>query len=473
MAVFSLQGIVASRIPIQIVQGGIAVVVAIAQSRPKTLRKTIGQGRRREHSHRLSIHNIVACSHREIGILEWVAFHGGIDRNDVALLCLLIVVGVDALVIPLQLAFQLPFGKDLMLNISNLMQNQGIVNGIDGGNIHFGMTQRMGPEEIVLVLNKRRRLQLQLTPFPKEPIGQKVSRKVVFGPLFGILVEHIGHDLRQVAVVPLVPRSEGQDAVPQHHANLRHKAVVHKLSILLPHPPQAVGKQQTAVVIQEVVVGRVAVGLDTKGNLLAAIARGDKASPSVEATIGLLEVKDKTLAESGLVVDIDRATEPTAVVGGTTPPLQVDVIDQKHGNGTEIDLSQRRGVELKPIPKHEGMAGRGTPERRRGDASRTVGLDKHRAMLDQQFRERRGALGLEHQRVHLFHHQRGQRLVLDTVGRNVDSIKGDGVLSADAKRQQDKTKKNNRPVSHCCSFVSDSGLTSSNTLTLPISLPFS
>ena len=151
----------------------------------------------------------------------------------------------------------------------------------------------------------------------------------------------------------------------QHHADFRHDAVIHVVGVLLAHPPEAVRKQQALVVIQEVVVGRVAVRLDPEGDLFAAIASGDEASERVEAAVGLLEVEDEAFAESGLVVDIHRAAQAAAIVGSATPPLQVDIVDQKHGDGAEVHLSERGCVELETIPKHEGMAGGGASERSR------------------------------------------------------------------------------------------------------------
>ena len=82
------------------------------------------------------------------------------------------------------------------------------------------------------------------------------------------------------------------------------------------------------------------------------------------------------------VVDVHRAAQSSAVVGRATTPVEADVIYQEHGDGAEVDLSERGCVELETVPKHQGMTGCRATKRSRGGATRTVSLDKNRAVLD-------------------------------------------------------------------------------------------
>ena len=258
------------------------------------------------------------------------------------------------------------------------MQDQSVVLGIDKGDGVTG-SRDARQEEIALVLNKSRRFQLQATRFPKSLERDEIAGKVIARPLLQVDIEHIRHDGRQIAVVPLVPRRHGDDILAQQHAHLRHYAIVNEIGIALLHRLMRDGSQ---ILVFEVVVRRVAVGLHTKRELLSIVAYGDKAAKSVEAAIGLFQIEQETVTEMMGVVDVDRSAQTSAVVGGATAPVEAHVVGQKHGDGAEVYLSKVGCIELKAIPEHKRMTGRRTTKRSRGNAARAVSLDENRAMLN-------------------------------------------------------------------------------------------
>ena len=134
-----------------------------------------------------------------------------------------------------------------------------------------------------------------------------------------------------------------------------------------------------------------------------------------------------------LVVDVDRAAQSAAVVGGAAAPVEAHIVGQKHGDGAEVDLAQCGRIQLKTIPKHKSVACRGATKRSRRRASRAVGLDEHGTMLDEQIRQRGSAFRLQHEGIQLFRHQGFQGLDSLAFRRNLYAMQTDGVLSRKAK----------------------------------------
>ena len=211
----------------------------------------------------------------------------------------------------------------------------------------------------MLVLDEGRRLQFKLARIPEGLERHIVAREVILGPLLKVFVVHVSHDGRQLAVVPLVPRGEREDTVLEEEAHLGHHAVVDELGIALLHP-WTVYKRVVGVL--EVVLRRVAVGFHAEGDVFTVIANGIITAEGIETAKGAFHVEQEAIAEMLLVVDVDRAAQATTVVGGATTPIEADVINQKNGDGAEVDLTETRGVELEAIPKHEGMASRRATE---------------------------------------------------------------------------------------------------------------
>ena len=271
-----------------------------------------------------------------------------------------------------------------------MVQHQGVVERVDARYqiVGVGVAHL---QEIMLVFDEGRRLQLKLARVPKGLKRHEIAREVILGPFLEVLVAYVGHDGRQLAVVPLVPRGERDDAVLEEETHLGHHAVVDELGVALPHPGAA---YECVVGVLVVVLRRVAVGLHTEGHVFAVIAYGIVTSEGIEAAYGVLHVEQEAVAKMVGVVDVDCAAQATAIVGGATPPVEADVVGQKHRDGAEIDLTEARGVELEAIPKHEGMAGRSATKRGRRGTTRTVGFDEDGTVLDEQVGETRGAFRL-------------------------------------------------------------------------------
>ena len=198
---------VTARIPIEVVQRRIAIVMAVAQGETHGFveRQLIGEGGRRKQAHGLTVGPVVARREVEAGTVERLATKRSIGRHHVTAFQSLIVVAPHLLVVPLQFGLQGPALVEVLLQVSYLVQDQGVILGVDKSDRIIG-DGIAGQEEITLVLHKGRRLQLQAARLPKGLERDEVAREVVPRPLLGVDVEHIGHDGRQVAVVPLIPR---------------------------------------------------------------------------------------------------------------------------------------------------------------------------------------------------------------------------------------------------------------------------
>ena len=439
-AVFGQQVGVAAGVPVEVVQRGVSVVVAVAQGKAQGLveRQLVGERRRGKQTHRLAVGPVVTGGDVEVGALEGIAVDGEVGRHQVTVLQPHIVVAPHLLVVPLQLGFQRPALVKSLVEVGDLVQHQGVVERVDTRHevVGLGVAHL---KEVMLVLDEGRRLQLDLARVPEGLERHVVAREVILGPLLEVLVVDVCHDGRQLAVVPLVPRGEREDAVLEEEAHLGHHAVVDELSVALPHPGMA---WERVVGVLEVVVRRVAVGLHAEGGVFAVIANGIVASKGIETAKGAFHVEQETVAEVLLVVDVDRATQAAAVVGGATTPVEADVVDQKHGDGAEVDLTEARGVELEAVPKHEGMTRRSATERGRGGAARAIGLDEDRTVLDEQVGEAGGAFRLQHEGVELPRHQGLQHLDVSLLSGDFDGMEHDGVLAMELETPQSQQENN-------------------------------
>ena len=241
------------------------------------------------------------------------------------------------------------------------MQHQGVVERVDARHqvVGVGVAHL---KEIMLVLDEGRRLQLEFTRIPEGLERHIVAREVILSPLLEVFVVHVGHDGRQLAVVPLVPRREREDTVLEEEAHLGHHAIVDELGVALLHPGTA---YERVVGVLEVVFRRVAVGFHAEGDVFAVIANGIITPEGKETAKGAFHVEQEAVAEMLLVVDVDRAAQAAAVVGGAAAPVEADVVDQKNGDGAEVDLTETRGIELESVPKHEGVTRRSATKRGR------------------------------------------------------------------------------------------------------------
>ena len=92
VAVFGFQGVVASRIPIEVVERGIAVVVAVAHRHADAYREMIRDRGRGEYAHRFAVDHVVTRGEAQVSVLEGIALKSGIHGDHVAPFDVLIVV---------------------------------------------------------------------------------------------------------------------------------------------------------------------------------------------------------------------------------------------------------------------------------------------------------------------------------------------------------------------------------------------
>ena len=127
--IFRQQIRIAARVPIEVVQRRVAIVVAVAQGETQGFIKwhLIRKSGRREQAHALAIGPVVAGGEVELGTVERLTAHGSVGRHQIAAFLTRVVVAPHLLVVPLQFGFQGPALVELLLQVGDLVQNQGVV----------------------------------------------------------------------------------------------------------------------------------------------------------------------------------------------------------------------------------------------------------------------------------------------------------------------------------------------------------